>query len=288
MYICYLDESGVTEKHSSTDHFILIGVAIPADTWKAKDHSVVEIKKRFGLKNEEIHTAWMLRKYPEQDRIKKFDRKHWDDRRKEVLAIRSLNLSRPRTNKKQKELLKNYRKTAAYIHLTLDERKRCISDLADLVGSWDDARLFGEAYDKNNAAIGEPFDVAFEQVVTRFNTFLSLAVEQYGILVQDNNETVCRRLTHSMRRFHLSGTLWTSIDKIIETPLFVDSSLTSMVQISDLCAYATRRFFDKGETYFFDKIYSRFDRNRGKCVGLRHFTGTYACKCKVCIDHGRY
>ena len=70
--------------------------------------------------------------------------------------------------------------------------------------------------------------------------------------------------------------------------MFVDSELTSMVQLADLCAYAVRRFFEKGETNLFNKIKPRIDRNHGKLVGLRHFTSKHQCKCQVCVGHGRY
>jgi hypothetical protein len=83
------------------------------------------------------------------------------------------------------------------------------------------------------------------------------------------------------------GTTFVAIDRIVETPLFVDSELTLMVQLADLCAYATRRFFENGETDLFDRIYPAFDRVGGKVVGLRHYTGKNKCKCRVCVDHGR-
>jgi len=287
MYICYLDESGTLEPGTSTGHFVLIGLAIPADTWREKDNEIEGVKREFGLSMHEIHTSWMLRTYPEQNRIPEFSGMKREDRRRAVLGIRALNLGRPRTNKKQSELIKNYRKTEAYIHLSLDERTECVQNLTRMIGRWGDSRLFGEAHDKMHSSGAQAYDRSFEQVVTRFNTFLSIAAGQHGLLVQDNNETVSRRLTVSMRRYHIEGTLWSHIDHIVETPLFVDSRLTSMVQMADLCAYLTRRFFDNGEAMLFDKIYDRFDRNKGRLVGLRHFTGTSPCKCRVCQDHGR-
>jgi hypothetical protein len=60
-----------------------------------------------------------------------------------------------------------------------------------------------------------------------------------GLIIQDNNDTVKKHLTDLMRKFHVQGTVWTKIPQIIETPLFVDSSLTSMIQIADFCAYVT-------------------------------------------------
>jgi len=55
-----------------------------------------------------------------------------------------------------------------------------------------------------------------------------------------------------MKQFHQKGTLWTRINNIIETPLFVESQLTSMIQIADVCAYALRRYLENGEEELFD------------------------------------
>jgi hypothetical protein len=98
---------------------------------------------------------------------------------------------------------------------------------------------------------------AFEQVVSRFEQYLAnidVTGEQrrcYGLIVHDNNETVAKKHTELMRRFHSQGTLFTTIERIIETPLFVDSRLTSMVQIADLCSYALRRYLENQETDLF-------------------------------------
>lgn len=286
MYICYLDESGTLEPDPTSSHFVFVGVAIPAETWKQKDRDVFAVKRRFELERAEIHAGWMLRPYPEQDRVPEFASMDYPTRRNAVLGVRALNLSRPRDNTKQKNLLKNYRKTTPYIHLTLDERVDVISSLAQVIRRWGDCRLYGEAHDKSCSSGSRAYENAFEQVVTRFNIYLS-NVRSFGILVQDHNETVCKRLTEKMREFHRTGTLWSAIENIMETPLFVDSQLTSMVQIADVCSYLTRRFFEKGETAIFDRIYDRFDRNRGRLVGLRHYTGSQQCLCRVCRDHGR-
>lgn len=287
MYICYLDESGSPEITAQTTHFILLGLAIPADTWKAKDGQVSTIKAGYGLENAEVHTAWMARDYPEQARVPAFDQLDRESRRKAVLGVRAMNLARPMKNSKAKSLLKSYRETEAYVHLTRRERRACLLALASLISSWKDARLFAEAQDKQRVQPQDPFSVAFEQVVTRFNTYLG-KFDRNGIMVQDNNKTVASRLTHTMRRFHREGTLFTTVDKIIETPLFVDSQLTEMVQLADLCAYATRRYFERGEKDLFTPIYKTFDRQAGRLVGLRHYTGSFKCKCKICLHHGRY
>ena len=87
-----------------------------------------------------------------------------------------------------------------------------------------------------------------------------------------------------MQKFHTSGTLWTNIEKIIETPLFVDSHLTSMVQMADTCSYALRRYLENDEAELFDLVFQRADRKDGVVVGVRHFTKP-ECLCKICKGH---
>ena len=70
----------------------------------------------------------------------------------------------------------------------------------------------------------------------------------------------------------------------IETPLFVDSKLTRMVQIADLCAYALRRYLENGETDLFRPIFACADRIGDTTVGVRHFSPP-ACDCAICRAH---
>ncbi len=292
MYICYLDESGVPEP-AQTSHFVLLGLAIPAETWRDKDREITELKFKHRLGTTELHAAWMARKYPEQRRIQDFEELGETDRRKAVLAERRVDLATAaaRSVKAGRELAKNYRKTDPYIHLTHAERLAALKDIADRVSSWTDSAIFADAQKKAASKPGTAgntiFNFAFEQVVSRFDKFLLQTGEEFGLLVQDRNDTAADRLTYLMRKFHKEGTTWSNISRIVETPLFVDSELTSMVQLADLCSFATRRFFENGEADLFDRIYARFHRNKGRLVGLRHYTGPQLCACQPCTEHGR-
>ena len=180
-----------------------------------------------------------------------------------------------------------------YIHLTFDERKKFVSEIAKLIGKWSFARLFAECIDKLHfdpaKAKTTVDEQAFEQIVSRFEQYLkiyskSCNAKVYGILIHDNNYTVCKRHTLLMKQFHRSGTFWTSVHNIIETPLFVDSQLTSMIQLADVCSYALRRYLEKGEDYLFKEIFKISDKKNGKAVGVRHFTDS-SCKCDICKAH---
>jgi hypothetical protein len=172
--------------------------------------------------------------------------------------------------------------------LTFDERRAFIKEVSICISRWTFAKLFAECVDKIHfdpmRAPHNIYTQAFEEVVTRFEKYLQVK-HKLGLLIHDNNETVAKKHTELMREFHRHGTQWLlEINQIIETPLFVDSQLTSMIQIADLCGYAIRRYVENNEDELFDIIFVRADRIRQTVVGVRHFTGP-ECKCKICKAH---
>lgn len=302
MYLCYIDESGTSEIPGNTSHFILAGLSLPISYWRNADREISLVLGRYGLENEEFHTAWIMRKYLEQAKIPDFNHLDWSARRSAVQQYRTRELLRLQGVGKApyRQAKKNFEQTKAYIHLTHSERVAAVKDVADTVSAWGYARLFAECIDKvhfdpsrTRLSVDEQ---AFEQVVSRFQQYLShtattvtpdsTTLRDYGVLIHDNNESVATKHTHLMRQFHQSGTLWTTIDNIIETPLFVDSRLTRMVQMADLCAYALRRYCENQESDLFRRIFLRADRFGGRAVGVRHFAGL-SCQCEICEAHRR-
>ena len=263
---------------------------MPDRLWKRHDAAIEKVRSDFGLERAEIHTAWILRPYSEQRSIPQFESLSPERRRAEVERMRRAELSRLKKSgsKRYSQLQKDYKRTAAYIHLTLPERRQFILEIAQLIGDWGEARLFAECIDKLHfdpqIARTSVEEQAFEQVLSRFEQFLHNRRHDYGLLVHDNNPTVARRHTDLMRRFLDSGTVWTNIERVIETPMFVDSQLTSMVQLADLVAYALRRYLENGEEELFDLVFQRADRIGSATVGIRHFT-TLNCPCKICASH---
>jgi hypothetical protein len=297
MFLCYIDESGTIEVPGNTSHFILAGISIPIEKWKDCDKEISAIKAKYSLVDAEIHTALMLRKYLEQSKVNNFKNLHTKQRIFEVERLRNIELLRLQKigNSKLYHLTKkNYRKTKPYLHLTLDERKVIIKELCLCISNWGFARLFAECVDKfyfDPARVGHSIARnSFEQVVARFEAYLQIMCKTgtgpcLGLLIHDNNQTVAMKHTRLMKEFHETGTLWNNITQIIETPFFVDSELTSMVQIADLCSYALRKYVeDNNENELFDLVFQRADRKDGIVVGVRHFTDK-GCKCKICLAH---
>ena len=297
MYLCYMDESGTPDGPGTTTHFVLVGLSIPIWHWRDADHEITEILRKYGLQDAEIHTAWMLRNFLEQSKIPNFDQLDWGRRRTEAKRARAanlLNLQQQGKKKLYRQTKKNYEHTEPYIHLTHDERKSAIHEIAECVGKWGFCRLFAECIDKiyfDPARTGRSInEQAFEQIVSRFERYMTNIEENnqklYGLLVHDNNETVAREHTNFMKHIHQKGTLWTEVNRIIETPMFVDSKLTRMVQVADLCSYAIRRYLENSEIDLFSKIFPRADRFGSYVVGARHFTDM-KCSCQICAGHRR-
>jgi len=296
VYLCYIDESGTSDIPGNTSHFILAGLSIPILSWKGCDSDVAAIKKKYRLDDTEIHVGWILRSYLEQTRIKDFEKLDERQRRSQIEQLRKielLRLQKAANPKLYRQTKKNYLKTAPYIHLTYQERKDFIQQIARCVSQWSFARLFAECVDKihfdPSRTVLTVDAQSFEQIVSRFEHYLQListgeASPCCGLLIHDNNATVAKKHTDLMTQFHQKGTMWTSVSNIIETPLFVDSQLTSMVQIADLCAYAIRRYLENGEEELFDLIFQRADRKGRTVVGVRHFTNK-SCTCKICGPH---
>ena len=297
MYLMYIDESGTSSIPGNTSHFILAGLSVPIWHWKDCDREISTIKKSCGLQDAEIHTAWILRHYLEQSKISNFSSLSHQQRRYEVEKLRTaeiLRLQRINNPKRYKQVKKNFRNTQDYIHLTYDERKDFIAKIAKCVSEWGFARLFAECVDKihfdPSRSTQDVATQAFEQIVSRFERYLENIGEPdknkrcYGLLIHDNNETVAKKHTKIMKEFHKIGTLWTRIRNIIETPLFVNSELTCLVQIADLCAYAIRRYLENGEQDLFSLIFQRADRVSNSVVGMRHFTSS-SCSCEICSSH---
>ncbi|MBF0548741.1 MAG: DUF3800 domain-containing protein [Candidatus Riflebacteria bacterium] len=296
MIFCYIDESGTPEIPGNTSHFVLAGISIPVEKWKICDIEVNKIKSNFGLEGCEIHTGWILRSYVEQNKIANFQSLDAQTRRREVEKLRIqelLKLQKGQNSKSYQQTKKNYRKTLPYVHLTFEERKKFLEEIASLVSNWSFARLFAYCVDKihfdPNRARNTIDEEAFEQLVSRFEAYLQINSKKsksakYGLMIHDNNETISKKHTEMMKSFHKKGTFWKKIENIIETPLFVNSELTSLIQIADLCGYALRRYFENKEDLLFNLIFKRADKKDGVNVGVRHFSDK-SCKCVVCQSH---
>lgn len=290
MYFCYVDESGTPDLPGNTSHYVLVGLAIPYYKWQFCDDKILEIKKRYLLQKDEIHTAYIYDTHRHEKQIPDFEKLSYEERRKKVLDWRSVRLAEIK-GKKHALKLREYKRTEPYIHLTYAERMRFISDIIHAVSKWDFMKVFGECIDKVHFAKTTPHkqvaDQALENVINRYERFLARQERKcHGIVIHDACEGKAARHTELMRKFHERGTFWTSVRHIVETPFFVDSKLTVMVQIADLCGYLIRRYLENDEKELFQLIHPLADDYEGRLVGLRHYTNVdKPCACLICQFH---
>ena len=291
MYILYIDESGVEQIGAGTSHFVLLGLAVRIDQWKTLDSNLEREKTPFDLDGIEIHCGWMARRYSEQESIKDFEQLDRTARRGAGLKAIQRRAGVIGVSGKR-EKVKAYRveskKISPYLHLTREERFKCLEALAIELAEWPAVRIFADAISKPDFTAGKytPYELAFEQIVSRYQTFLAKQGLK-GIIVSDNNATAAPRLTALSRQFHKDGTLYQNIPDVVETPLFVDSALTSLIQMADLCAYSLRRLLENKEERLWKLVEPRVERANDAMVGARHYTGKRSCSCRICQAHKR-
>ena len=81
--------------------------------------------------------------------------------------------------------------------------------------------------------------------------------------------------------FRTQGTRWDSIRHLADTPFFVDSRASRVIQPADHVAYAVFRQYHAGDTQYFDRISSKFDAEGGVVHGLVH--KEHDCRDCMCI-----
>ena len=173
-----------------------------------------------------------------------------------------------------------------------EEREKAYADALTVLGRSTQVRLFGAAIHKAARSPEDPMEYAFEQLINRFDRFLArlhrMNNTQRGIVILDKSsyETSLQGLA---REFRLDGHRWGQLRNISETPLFVDSRATRMIQYADLVAYALRRYYENGQSVYFDRIAHLFDAEGGIIHGLVHYIPTGAhCGCRICRQRAAY
>jgi hypothetical protein len=135
-------------------------------------------------------------------------------------------------------------------------------------------------------------EYAFEQVCNRFDKFLGrlhLSGEtQRGLIILDETiyETSLQVLA---KNFRIDGHRWGKLYNLADVPFFVNSKATRLIQYADLIAYALRRYYEKGDSNYFDIILKKFDSEEGVLHGLTHYAPSGSgCNCMSCRQRRGY
>lgn len=154
--------------------------------------------------------------------------------------------------------------------------------------SYESARAFACAVHKKSYPSENPVILAFEDLCSRFDLYLQRVRgegdRQRGLLILDESsyETDLQDLAKDFRRI---GTQWGVIHNLADTPFFVNSKASRVIQLADHIAYAVFRRYNACDTTYFDIIISKFDRSDDTIHGLSHKqTIKPDCMCPACLS----
>lgn len=170
--------------------------------------------------------------------------------------------------------------------IRLETIERGLSLLADAHKS---VAAFAVAVDKQTVSPSDSVEYAFEEICNRFNLFLARKWKrendkQRGLVVMDKSSYE-EGLQELARSFREEGTKWGRLRNLAEVPLFVDSAASRLIQIADLLAWAVWRRYEYGDSRFFDRVVTRFDKEGGVLHGLVHRkSAAEDCYCPACMS----
>ena len=161
------------------------------------------------------------------------------------------------------------------------------SVLSVLANAYESARAFACVVHKASYPNRDPMEVAFEDLCSRFDRYLQrlrgVGDAQRGLVILDKSahETTLQKMSIEFRTL---GTTWGVIRNLADTPLFVDSRASRVIQLADHIAYAVFRRYQAGDTQYLDIIAGKFDSEDGVVHGLAHKEpGNPGCMCIACL-----
>ena len=174
------------------------------------------------------------------------------------------------------------------------EQRRDLKDRVYDVIRTRQAVLFACAVEKELARIRneDPYEIAFEDLVSRFDMFLGRRNRQAAIddrepnrglvvLAESNYQQTIALLAQRMSQ---QGTRWGALRNIADVPLFAPAQDTRLLQYADFCANAVYGNYHGGLSGDFNRIANRFDRDSGVLHGLAHLTTDHLCSCLACFS----
>ena len=175
--------------------------------------------------------------------------------------------------------------------LTRDQRRQLISDIYKIIRARRGV-AFGIAIEKKRLKSEDPYERAFEELVSRFDLFLArqnaLATaqakeEQRGLIVVAES-SYRQQLEILGRDFRGGATRWRAVHNLADVPFFVPAANNRCLQLADFIANAIYGRYNSGYTRDFDTIAPKFDREAGRIHGITHLCIDTECQCIACLS----
>ena len=180
--------------------------------------------------------------------------------------------------------------------LSAHERMQLATDMYGIIRARRGV-LFGAVIEKS-CYNGEPYELAFEDLTSRFDHFLrrynwnisnaggsvGQAGEEQRGLIAVAESAYRENLVVLGERFRGGSTRWGNLHAICDVPFFLPARNTRLLQIADFCSNAIYGRYNHGMTRDFDLIASKFDRDEnGRVHGLSHRCADPECQCLACL-----
>ncbi len=175
-----------------------------------------------------------------------------------------------------------------YDQLTATERHGMLEDSYNVVSRSTHPVLFATVVEKNRVAPRDPYEVAFEDVVSRFDLMLSRRHHQGDtqrglVIVAESNYR--ERLETLGDRILREGTQWSRTNNLADIPLFTRAPRTRLLQAADLVVNAVWGYYEKGLARDFNTLAHKFDREGDRIHGLTHISASAStCMCVACYS----
>jgi len=181
------------------------------------------------------------------------------------------------------------RRNAPWRDMSREEAQGVIKAVLEVLSrSYQSARAFACAVHKPSFPGQDAMELAFEDVCSRFSLYLrrlqAQGDRQRGLIILDESahETTLQGMA---REFRTLGTQWGVIRNLADTPLFVDSRASRVVQMADHVAYSVFRRYNAHDAQYFDIMASKIDAADGIVHGLAHKqTVDPNCMCIACLS----
>ena len=173
--------------------------------------------------------------------------------------------------------------------MSADEAKGIIKAVLNIIAQANNSTcLFACAVHKSSFPSDDGLKLAFEDISQRYDMYLSKlnfdGDRQKGLMILDESsyETALQDLAKNFRKI---GTQWGKIKHIADTPFFVNSRASRIIQLADHIAYAVFRKYNASDHQYFDIIASKFYQSENVIHGLAHKQKVnYSCMCVACFS----
>ncbi len=171
-----------------------------------------------------------------------------------------------------------------------NERINLIKSVLDILSdSYQSTVLFATSIHKDSFSNHNPVELAFEDIVSRFDMYLDRLyhekdISHKGLIVIDKSAYE-KTLQHLSIDFRKEGTRWRALRNIREVPFFVDSKASRLIQMADHIAYSVFRRYSYHDLSYFNCIEGKFDFHNQIYHGLSHKqTVNPNCTCPACLS----